>query len=391
MKSNNKDTRKTFSMPKASSFWLDKDFDTNFKREDGATDLTKLAAAQRAIGNFVNIVTGKQIPVIFQSSDGSYTDGERVVIGTKLDGKHFDPAVGLALHEGSHIALTDFNLFKAHNGQYSSYIENTEFANVIRMQGLDPDLKMKRRDFMLIKDLLNWIEDRRIDYHIYTTAPGYRNYYEAMYNQYFNDKVIDKALLAGEKCNELREDYMFHIINFTNPNRKLDSLKELRHIWDIIDLKNISRLKSTMDALLVACQVYKIVDTATSVAEKAKQDEENEAATDVTQPNASGQALGGGGNGQGDSEGEGEETDGEGEGEGEETASEGEETDSEPGLSDKELEKLQKAIDKQREFLNGESKKTGRVTKAQASTINALRKEPKRLRANKCSTASMAR
>lgn len=370
MKSNNKDTRKTFSMPKASSFWLDKDFDTNFKREDGATDLTKLAAAQRAIGNFVNIVTGKQIPVIFQSSDGSYTDGERVVIGTKLDGKHFDPAVGLALHEGSHIALTDFNLFKAHNGQYSSYIENTEFANVIRMQGLDPDLKMKRRDFMLIKDLLNWIEDRRIDYHIYTTAPGYRNYYEAMYNQYFNDKVIDKALLAGEKCNELREDYMFHIINFTNPNRKLDSLKELRHIWDVIDLKNISRLKSTMDALLVACQVYKIVDTATATAEKAKQDEE--ADSTITQPDASGQGLGGG-NGQGDSEGEGEETDGEGEGEGEETDSEGEETDSEPGLSDKELEKLQKAIDKQREFLNGESKKTGRVTKAQASTINALR------------------
>lgn len=362
MKSNNKDTRKTFSMPKASSFWLDKDFDVNFKREDGGVDLTKLAAAQRAIGNFVNIVTGKQIPVIFQSADGSYTDGDRVVIGTKLDGKHFDPAVGLALHEGSHIALTDFNLFKAHNGQYSSYIENTEFANVIRMQGLDPDLKMKRRDFMLIKDLLNWIEDRRIDYHIYTTAPGYRNYYEAMYNQYFNDKVIDKALLAGEKCNELREDYMFHIINFTNPNRKLDSLKELRHIWDVIDLKNISRLKSTMDALLVACQVYKIVDTATSAAEKAKQDEE--ADSTITQPDASGQGLGGG-NGQGDGDGDFEDSDFD--------SQDNEETQSEPGLSDKELEKLQKAIDKQRDFLNGESKKTGRITKAQASTINALR------------------
>ena len=77
-----KDTRKTYSLPRASSFWLDKDFDTNFKREDGGTDLMKLAAAQRAIGNFVNIVTGKQIPVIFQSADNSYTDGERVVIGT---------------------------------------------------------------------------------------------------------------------------------------------------------------------------------------------------------------------------------------------------------------------------------------------------------------------
>ena len=375
-----KDTRKTYYIPRASSFWLDKDFDVNFKREDGGTDLMKLAAAQRAIGNFVNIVTGKQIPVIFQSADNSYTDGERVVIGTKLEGKHFDPAVGLALHEGSHIALTDFKLFKAPNGTYSAYIENTEFANIIRMQGIDPEMKMKRDDFMLIKDLLNWIEDRRIDFHIYTTAPGYRNYYEAMYNQYFNDKVIDKALLSGEKCNELRDDYMFHIINFTNPNRKLDSLKELKNIWSVIDLKNISRLKNTTDALLVACQVYAIIDKATAAAEQAKQDEEDDANVDDTKPGDEGQGKGQGG-GSGDSKGsspgagefEDSEFDSDDEDDNEEDDTEDTESESESGLSDRELEKLQKAIDKQREFLNGDLKKTGRVTKAQASTINALR------------------
>mgnify|MGYP007069475006 CR=1 FL=1 len=92
-----------YTSNQASSFWMD-DFDTDFKRESGV-DYTKLAATQRAIGNFVNIVTGKQIPVVFQSSDNSYTDGERVVIGTKLDSDNFDAAVGLALHEGSHICL----------------------------------------------------------------------------------------------------------------------------------------------------------------------------------------------------------------------------------------------------------------------------------------------
>ncbi len=45
----------------ASSFWLNDDFDTEFKSEMGI-DYTKLAATQRAIGNFVNIVTGKPIP-----------------------------------------------------------------------------------------------------------------------------------------------------------------------------------------------------------------------------------------------------------------------------------------------------------------------------------------
>ena len=371
-----KNTRKSVSITRysASSFWLDRDFDTNFKREGGGVDLTKLAAAQRAIGNFVNIVTGKQIPVIFQSSDSSYTDGERVVIGTKLDGKHFDPAVGLALHEGSHIALTDFKLFKAPNGGHASYIENTEFANIIRLGGFDPDFKMTREDFMLIKDLLNWIEDRRIDFHIYTTAPGYRNYYEAMYNQYFNDKVIDKALLSGEKCNELRDDYMFHIINFTNPNRKLDSLKELRRIWEVIDLKNISRLKSTRDALLVACQVYAIIDKATAVAEQAKQDEEAAQKNRMTANGASGSGTG--------TDGDDKEDDGDGDGndaddinnDADSDANGANDSDIDPdALTDKELEKLQQAIDKQREFINGDSKKRGRITKSQAATVNALR------------------
>ena len=46
----------------------------------------------------------------------------------------------------------------------------------------------------LFKVYVNWVEDRRIDYIIYKNAPGYRMYYEAMYDKYFNDKVIDKAL-----------------------------------------------------------------------------------------------------------------------------------------------------------------------------------------------------
>ena len=98
---------KGYANSTASSFWLDSDFDVNF-RDENRVDYTKLAAAQRAIGNFVNIVTGQQIPVVFQSREESYTDGKRVVIGTKLEDKNFDPAVGLALHEGSHIAFTNF-------------------------------------------------------------------------------------------------------------------------------------------------------------------------------------------------------------------------------------------------------------------------------------------
>jgi hypothetical protein len=259
---------KYFSSKSASSFWYD--FDTDVKRDGGnSLDLTKLAAIQRAIGNFVNIVTGKQIPVVFQSNNSSYTDGHRVVIGTKLDDHHFDPAVGLALHEGSHIALTDFSIFKRSNGDATAFIQDTKMADVARFQGCGDNLTGSQLNH--IKGLLNWIEDRRIDYHIYTNAPGYRMYYEAMYNRYFNDKIIDKALIACQKKRETWDDYLFHIINFTNPNRQLDTLKQLKTIWTLIDLKHINRLQSTQDALLLSCEIFKIIDVAVKTAnEKPK-------------------------------------------------------------------------------------------------------------------------
>ena len=105
-----------------SSFWMDSDWDTRntsiFDDDEEVntkpkTDLVALAGYRRAISNFVTIVTGESdIKVTFNSNDDSYTDGKTVVIGSKLDDKLFDPSVGLALHEGSHIKLSDFNFLK---------------------------------------------------------------------------------------------------------------------------------------------------------------------------------------------------------------------------------------------------------------------------------------
>ena len=329
----------------ASSFWLDRDFDSNWTNTNTNTlDITKLAAAQRAIANFVNIVTGKTIPVKFQSNDSSFTDGTTVTIGTKLDGKNFDPAVGLALHEGSHIAHTDFSLFKGDNGKSTSNISETLFAKSIRYQGLDPNLDLPISEFKIIKDLLNWVEDRRIDYKIYTTAPGYRMYYESMYDKFFNDKIIDKALLSGAKNQETIDDYMFHIINFTNSNRKLNTLKHLRLIWNIIDLKNIQRLNSTQDALIVACDIFKILKQVINNDTAESEDKSNE--SDAGDEN-------------------GEET--------ESTQEDASESNSEPQLSSQDTEKLKKAIAKQQDFLDGYPIKKGKLSSKIAKTVDALK------------------
>ena len=99
-----------------SSFWLDDDFTTSgysiFDDEKPkGVDLLKLAGYRRAIANFVSIVTGESIPVQFSGRD-SYTDGKTVNISAKLNDNEFDSAVGLALHEGSHIKLTDFDIIR---------------------------------------------------------------------------------------------------------------------------------------------------------------------------------------------------------------------------------------------------------------------------------------
>ena len=349
-----------YTSNQASSFWMD-DFDTDFKRESGV-DYTKLAATQRAIGNFVNIVTGKQIPVVFQSSDNSYTDGERVVIGTKLDNENFDAAVGLALHEGSHIALTDFDVFKQPNGYSAHSLSQTQLASRVMMRGVDPDMTMTDENYAIIKDLLNWIEDRRIDFHIYKTAPGYRMYYEAMYDKYFNDKVIDKALKKNEKTQETLDDYLFHIINFTNPNRNLSALERLREVWNLIDLKNIDRLKSTQDALDVAIDAYVIINKAVQEAEQ-QQKAQMDAAGDGGHESSDGDGDGGNGSGTGNGTSDGEAEGGDGV----------PTTASQSQLSEREQKQLEKAIEQQRKFVNGTTKKTGKLTKAQASTVNAIR------------------
>ena len=113
-----------YNQSQNSSFWLGDGFFDNdrydmlgeeIEAKPKGKDPMKLAGYRRAIGNFVRIVTGEPIPVRFNISGDSYTDGETVVISASLKDKDFDSAVGLALHEGSHIKLTDFNTLKSVN------------------------------------------------------------------------------------------------------------------------------------------------------------------------------------------------------------------------------------------------------------------------------------
>jgi hypothetical protein len=205
-------------------------------------NLIELAHTQRAISNFVKILTKKDVPVeFFENNQGeSMTNGKKIAISSTINMHNIDSVVGLALHEGAHCIYTDFKVLK-------------RIANRL----LEGNLMGGRR---WIEALLNFIEDRRIDDLVYKNAPGYQDYYRSMYERYYYSKVVDQGLRGKEYRDENWESYMFRIINMFNKNSDLTALKCLPTIYKTVDLKNISRLKNTRDSLELAILIYNLIN-----------------------------------------------------------------------------------------------------------------------------------
>ena len=388
-----------------STFWLGEDFtssgtsifDDVQEAKPKGLDLLKLAGYRRAIANFVSIVTGESIPVQFSGSD-SYTDGKMVNISAKLNDNEFDSAVGLALHEGSHIKLTNFDTLKdlqKHQIGIPNHIVEMIKAkymdlNTTNEDGSTSDSNWLAKNYIVehVRDLLNIVEDRRIDNFVYKSAPGYRGYYEALYDKYFNSKIIDKALQTDEFTEPNWKSYMFRICNITNPARRLDVMN-LRKIWDILDLKNIDRLKDTGDALTIAFRIFEEVEN--NIPKPIGKDDDSQEDGNEGNNANSGEEEGDGEmpstkiskeellkvleeyanavSSDDGSKAEGEEAKG---GDGRNIGT----GDLEPelkasDLSPKELERLFKAIKKQEEFLNEEIKKK-KLSKKDARAITAM-------------------
>jgi hypothetical protein len=240
---------------------------------------------------------------------------------------------------------------KYQQGFYEMYLSTGKIGSYGR---LTEDVKN------VVGFLTNWIEDRRIDYHIFTTAPGYREYYTQMYDYYFNDKVVTKGVDSEEYTDEDFESYLFRIINLHNEKTDLGKLKGLRAIYRMINLKDIARLKSTNDSFMLSIDV---------VAEILKY-------VPMVQPETNEEQSAGEQNGEQDKESDEEQNDGGQSGEnsndeqggmgadsegieGEQSESE---TDSDSQASDttpksRKSQQLSKKFQKQKDFVNGDIKK----------------------------------
>jgi len=332
-------------MSNYSDYWLDDDDIYQDDIDVGSSvnfNLIKLAVARRAVSNFVNILTGKSVPVYF-SSEGkdNCTDGKSVYLSADiLDKSDFDPAVGLALHEGSHVVLSDFDLIKS------------IWTKVDRsLYDLAQPLQVSKDEVaVLVKTCLNYVEDRYIDWYVYNNAPGYRGYYLALYEKFFDSPKIKVMLKSNLYRVPSIESYETRMINFTNEHTDLDALPGLREIAKVINLSNIQRLTTPKDRLNVAMEVAKIILSNITEHKKKK----NELSDEVGEGESVDDALGG------------------------EKVESPSSTDDvkndssfDPEVSDSKNKQIKKAIQKQKDFLNGNIKKK-RVNKKEKKILDAI-------------------
>ena len=402
---------------KYSSYWISNDL---FETDDSTTlvdkstqkssNLMALASYKRAISNFVNIVTNDNIEVKFDERGNSYTDGKTVTISAKMDGKDFDSTVGLALHEGSHIKLTDFTTLE--DLRSNNYPNHITYDYLESLEDKHSMTFNESRSYVqgIVKDLINIIEDRRIDYYIYSTSPGYKGYYHAMYDKYFNAKIIDKGLTSSEYRTDDWDSYMFRIVNIINENRDLKALPMLQTVWDLIDLKHINRLENTKQVMELACEIFTIIEDTLPKQTKPEETEGGEG-SDENEENENEDGEGSGSGGGGDST----ETDGTDNSEGNgdsESKQDSNDTDETKGdadgdsvkkgtpsfnpngaggdggnmdiatnevdggdgkFTDRQKKMLENAIDKQKKFQNGDITKK-KVTKTEQQKLESLSK-----------------
>lgn len=313
---------------RTSRFWMGDDV------AGKKVDVIELLQYRRAISNFVSIVTGENIPVRFHGQQ-SATDGKTVTLSADIKNNEMDVAVALALHEGSHILLSDFNHLKDLMGNFEARLP-LDIKKALKAKGYMPnDIQMAA------KGMLNVIEDRRIDAWVFNNAPGYKGYYKALYEKFFRNDEMTAMIKDPEYRDENFENYLNHMIAFIHPNRNLKALGGLQTIYDIVDLGNIARLKTSTDAWDVTCDVLREIinhvdDKAT--ADQKKEDKKQDNGDDAPQDaNGDGQGQGG----QGEDE-EGDAQDGNGDGQDEDTdgddaqgnaSGEGDDQDGDTGMS----------------------------------------------------------
>ena len=235
----------------------------------------RLDTLRKRIAQYAYVLTNKHIPVKFNVSEShkdpwnpSYTDGDIIVVGGTDRKEDVPVIIGTALHEGSHIAQTDFDV-------WFYTIENPVMSMTSRAKKLIDEMGMKEKHVQsILKNVFNVIEDRYIDTWAMKERPGFRKYYAAMYKALWNSKDVSECVEKGVHENDnpavpdidLTEEtvhaYLYMVTNISNDTvqkKGPNMLNGFQEILDTLDYPRVLRLSETEDRLDVSTKIIEII------------------------------------------------------------------------------------------------------------------------------------
>ena len=262
---------------KSSKFWLGTDTYNNLQRHYNGTkninleELLSKVKILHTISNFIKIISNKtNIEVNYEGAQSS-TDGKKITISANV--KDFDFVCGQAMHEAGHLLYSQKLLAwleefvnKYVCGWKTSFpaipvdtLINSIFDRFETRQLNNRTANSMLKTFIIFKDILNFVEDRRIDSLVISKYPGYKGYYDTITVEGLWNPNI-KAELLKLKGQETWGGYISHLFSLLDENPDLDALKGLRKISNILDIKNINNVTNVNKVLAIAVAIFKEIE-----------------------------------------------------------------------------------------------------------------------------------
>lgn len=207
------------------------------------------------------IAPEKKIAIKYGSGKTSYTSRKGPIVITNEGQDKMDLSIGITIHEAGHKKWSDelFDFMETlHYRTGVDYLINNHFTEdpktIKYYDKLEP---INYSINSILYNLLNFLEDRRIDFRLWKQNPGWRGYYLGLYNKYFWDTKLTSLLKKDVDQVDLN-NYLFRIININNKHARLDVLPDLKEILAIMDLRNIAN-NTVQDIINKAIRILIIV------------------------------------------------------------------------------------------------------------------------------------
>lgn len=292
-----------------------------FNDKYGSKTKSDIMSILGVLRNYTKLLTGKSIPVLFDdlATTGS-TNGQVIKLPTYFDLDHIDPLVGLVLHESSHIKYTNFgdinlmtkwytktkkqktrvknpfDIVTHITKRYGIQIPNITSILQPRSNTSDPINMLTSRNVQyfshtgtyddksiklfrhFIFPFINIIEDFYIDSLTYDQYDAYQQYYESL--QIYNTKDVNDGkgifdflnlseddIISNDEMikNKMKSNftlfdlYIANLLRIFSIHNDLSTLPLLNKMKQMINIKTISRLKTTKDRIRLGIELADLV------------------------------------------------------------------------------------------------------------------------------------